>query len=363
VARLAAADPTSPPFLFAACQIGAEAALKSEIARRWPAFQFAYSRPGFLTFKVPADHGLTDDFDLHSVFARSYGFSLGQATAANLDERTREVRNIARGRRYDALHVWQRDAARPGWRGFEPHITTEAREAEAVIRGGWTTGADEKAAPLGNIAEPGQLVLDCILVEPERWWVGYHRARSGESCLPGGLREIALPTEAVSRAYLKMEEALEWSGLPVRAGQRFVEIGCAPGGASQVLLARGLNVVGIDPARVDPRVLEHPRFTHIRKRGADVRRRDFRGVSWLAADINVAPRYTLDTVEEIITHPTVNIRGLILTLKLVKWGLADEIPAYLARIRRWGCTQVRARQLAHNRQEICVTAVRRVRKR
>ncbi len=182
---------------------------------------------------------------------------------------------------------------------------------------------------------------------------------SAESCLPGGLRDVALPSDAVSRAYLKMDEALDWSGLPIRAGQLFVEIGCAPGGASQALLARGLNVIGIDPASVDPRVLEHPRFTHIRKRGADVRRRDFRGVSWLAADMNVAPQYTLDTVEEIVTHEAVNIRGLILTLKLVEWNLADEIPAYLERVRRWGYKHVRARQLAHNRQEICVAALRR----
>jgi 23S rRNA (cytidine2498-2'-O)-methyltransferase len=359
VARTAAADSASAPFLFATCQIGAEGALKSEVARRWPAFHFAYSRPGFLTFKLPPDHGLSDDFDLRSIFARAYGFSLGQVTAASLDERAADVRTIAAGRAYEALHVWQRDTARPGWRGFEPHITPAAREAEAAIRAAWTAGADETLTQLGSLAGPKQLVLDCILVEPERWWIGYHRARSGESSTSGGLSEVALPNEAVSRAYLKMDEALDWSGLPIRAGQRFVEIGCAPGGASQALLARGLNVIGIDPARVDPRVLEHPRFTHIRKRGADVRRRDFRGVSWLAADMNVAPQYTLDTVEEIVTHEAVNIRGLILTLKLIEWKLADEIPEYLDRVRRWGYKHVTARQLAHNRQEICVAALRR----
>lgn len=351
MARPHAAE-ASPPFLFATCQVGAEVALKAEIARRWPHFSFAYSRPGFLTFKLPPDHGLSEDFDPHSVFARACGFSLGQVTAKTLAERAHDARQVAGNRKFDALHVWQRDAARPGWHGFEPQITPAAHEAEAALREGWGD------APPSRIAEPGQLVLDCMLVEPDRWCVGYHRARDSESCLPGGLREVALPAEAVSRAYMKMAEALQWSGLPIRPGQRFVELGCAPGGASQALLARGLHVIGIDPARVDPIVLAQPRFTHIRKRGADVRRRDFGGVSWLAADMNVTPRYTLDTVEAIVTHPAVNIRGVILTLKLAKWELAEDIPKHLQRIRGWGYKHARARQLAHNRQEVCVAAVR-----
>ena len=45
-------DPAMPEFVFATCQFGAEAALKDEIARDVPALRFAYSRPGFLTFKL-----------------------------------------------------------------------------------------------------------------------------------------------------------------------------------------------------------------------------------------------------------------------------------------------------------------------
>ncbi len=167
---------------------------------------------------------------------------------------------------------------------------------------------------------------------------------------------LELPADAVSRAYLKMEESLAWSRMPLHAGEVWAEIGSAPGGASQALLSHGLKVIGIDPANMDPLVLANPNFTHIRKRGADVKRREFRGVRYLTADINVAPQYTLDTVEAIVTHPEVQIKGLILTLKLLDWKLAEEIPAYLDRIRLWGYGHVRARQLHHNRQEICVAA-------
>jgi hypothetical protein len=77
------------------------------------------------------------------------------------------------------------------------------------------------------------------------------------------------------------------------------------------------------------------------------------------ADSSVAPKHTLDTVEHIVTHPSVNIKGLVLTLKLLEWKLADDIPAFLDRIRSWGFEYVKARQLVYNRQEICVAALRR----
>ena len=168
---------------------------------------------------------------------------------------------------------------------------------------------------------------------------------------------LEMPPEAVSRAWLKMEEALRWSQLPIPRGARVAEIGSAPGGASQALLARGLIVTGIDPAEMAPAVLNHPHFTHLRRRSTQVRRREFRKIRWLTADMNVAPNYTLDAVEAIVTHAEVSIRGLLLTLKLPDWGLAGRVPEYLDRIRGWGYNVVRARQLQHNRREICVAAL------
>jgi len=55
----------------------------------------------------------------------------------------------------------------------------------------------------------------------------------------------------------------------------------------------------------------------------------------------------------------VRFRGMLLTLKLVEWTLAEQVPKYLDRVRSWGFHRVRARQLHHNRQEICVVAAKR----
>ncbi len=197
------------------------------------------------------------------------------------------------------------------------------------------------------------------MISPKQWWAGFHRAKLIASRHPGGMMSLELPADAVSRAWLKMEEALRWSQLPIPRGARVAEIGSAPGGASQALLARGLIVTGIDPAEMAPAVLNHPRFTHIRRRSMEVRRRDFQRIRWLTADMNVAPQYTLDAVEAIVAHPRISIRGLLLTLKLPQWALAASLPEYVARIRSWGFNQILARQLQYDRREVCVAALQR----
>jgi 23S rRNA (cytidine2498-2'-O)-methyltransferase len=154
-----------------------------------------------------------------------------------------------------------------------------------------------------------------------------------------------------------MEEALRWSRLPIPPGARVAEIGSAPGGSSQSLLAHGMIVMGIDPAEMSPILLNHPRFTHLRRRSTQVRRTEFQKIRWLAVDMNVAPEYTLETVEAIVTHPRINIRGMLLTLKLPQWELAVNVPEYLERIRSWGYNLVQARQLQFNRREVCVAAL------
>lgn len=346
-----------PEFIFATCQVGAEGAVKQEVARQWPDFRLAFSRPGFLTFKVPENHGLRADFDLRSVFARTYGFSLGRVRGDDPEEAARQVWELYGGRPVRRLHVWRRDTRPPGAHdATAPVAAAEVHEALRQLCPRPETLAEQPEGG-SEIARRGDFVLDCVVVEPGEWWVGYHRASGPATCWPGGAPPIELPTDAVSRTWLKMEEALRWSELPIPRGARVAEIGSAPGGSSQALLAHGLVVMGIDPAVMDPRVLAHPHFTHVRRRAMAVRRRDFRKVRWVTADMNVAPKATLDAVEDIVSHREARVRGLLLTLKLPDWKLAGHVPEYLARVRSWGYNLVRARHLYHNRQEVCVAAL------
>jgi len=349
----------TPRFVFVTCQVGAAAAVKREVARVWPQWRPAFARPGFITFKLPDGLRLAEDFDLQSVFARAYGFSLGTVRGGSLEELARQAWQLAAGLPVRRIHAFPRDTAEPGYRDFQPALTPESLAAHAALLG--SCPRPELLAP--GAADPKQparrseLVLDCILLEQDMWCVGYHRAKSIPSRWPGGMMPLELPPDAVSRAWLKIEEALRWSELPIPPGARVAELGSAPGGSSQALLARGFQVTGIDPAEMHPAVLAHPSFRHLRKRSTQVRRREFRKVRWLIVDMNVTPNYTLTAVQAIVTHPQVNIRGMLLTLKLTDWRLAERVPDYLERVRSWGYNIVRARQLQHNRQEICVAAL------
>ena len=347
-------------FLFAACQPGSEAALKSDIARRSPGLRFAFSRPGFVTFSVAEDTSPM----LRSPFARTWGHSLGKVTGADTTELARGLWTAVATRlkangleRFQHLHVWQRGAALPGDEGFDATVENPVHVAGADLLA--QRPSSISSLSLNTEVPAGESVLDCVLVEPGEWWIGWHRAESPETRWPGGV-PLLVPAAVISRAYLKLEEALRWSELPIRAGDRCVEIGSAPGGSCAALLERGCFVTGIDPAEMDASVLANPRFTHLRTRARDVPRSVFRDARWLMSDSNVAPKHTLDTVEAIVTAPDVRLEGLVLTLKLTDPKLTAQLPAFHKRIRGWGYEHVRARQLAFNRQEVCVVATARL---
>lgn len=301
---------------------------------------------------------------MRSTFARVWGFTAGKVDAAALgrDNACHKVWELIAAVPTSRLHVWPRAGALPETDDCDlpwPEEVAQLRKdlLEAASREGGRENAqfppgESEAAPLG------EWVADCILVEPELWWVGYHRVETFHDAYPGGRPPLRLPAHAVSRAWLKMEEALRWSQPPCPAGTLWAELGSAPGGAAQALLEHGFHVLGVDPAEMHPDVLAHPNFTHLRHRTNQASRKEFRKVRWLTADLNVAPNYTLKAIESLVQHGQIKIKGLLVTLKLVDWALADRLPEYLARIRSWGYNSVRARQLWHNRQELCVAAVR-----
>lgn len=356
-------------FVFMTCRAGAEGAVKEEVARTQPEWHFSFSRPGFVTFKHVGERPLDERqlAERHWTFAHAHGFSLGRVKGEKLEELAAAVWALdavsplaADGKLAD-IHVWQ--LASPGDDvDDEQFVTPLCEEIAAALR----AASPESCEKLRAMPRVGQhparrnsCVLDVIVFAPGEWWIGYHRAVRRHERWAGGAIPVSLPEHAVSRAYAKIQEAIAWSDLPLAAEDECVEIGCAPGGASQALLERGMFVTGIDPAVVDAAVLAHPRFRHLKKRGKDVRRKEFEGVRWLAADMNIAPEATLEEVEAIVQHPGLSIRGMVLTLKLTDWKMAAKLPEFVARVRSWGYREVRTRQLTTGGQEVCLVALKR----
>ncbi|QEG20906.1 SAM-dependent methyltransferase [Mariniblastus fucicola] len=348
-------------FIFAACQAGAEAALRKEIPENHPELKLAFSRPGFVTFKVDPNNRLPDRYSLKSTLARTSGWSLGRAESENSAEIVASI--LENGAEQlaaaDVIHVWERDRKVPGSGGFEPGVSVLANEVgQQVLAAMEASGKFSNKPALNRLARPDSVVFDICVVEPNQWWYGFHEANTSAGRWPGGVPMFDTDVEPISRAYFKLKEALLWSGIPVSEGDVCAELGSAPGGACQLLLEMGALVIAIDPAELEADVLKHPNLNHIRRRGHEVKKRDFRDVRWLFADISMVPNYTLDTVSAIVSHDAVNIKGMALTLKLTNWELLDSVPAWIQRVKDLGFKYVRTRQLAFNRQEICLIAAK-----
>lgn len=333
-----------PRFLLTVCQVGAERALKQELAREHPSLRPAFARPGLVTFKDTAGM-LGPDEVLRSVFARAFAAALGPARDAGeviaLAERVRAGGRLR-------LHAWARDTHRPGEEpGGDGVPDPAAATREALLAAGGTLFL------VGETAQPGDHVLDVVVAEGEPLFVGHHRHSAAHSPHPGGRIPVVVPADAPSRAYRKLEEALAWSGAPVAKGQVAVEIGSAPGGASHALLRRGLEVWGVDPGAMAEVVLASPRFHHVRLPVGEVGREHLPPrADWVLLDVNLAPQVALHAVRGVVAALRPSLRGVLLTLKLNDWAMAAKLPDLLRRIGGMGLVGVRATQLPSNRQEV-----------
>jgi 23S rRNA (cytidine2498-2'-O)-methyltransferase len=334
------------PFLFTVCHVGAEPAVKREFARLHPNLRFAYSRPGFVTFKSTA--ALAADFSPGAVFARAWGVSEGPTDDAKVIARARALGK-------PRLHVFSRF----------PDVQPDPAIRDRLLASGAFL-ADERA-------KPGDAVVDVIVDGPQKVedggakrvvadppWLGHHTHRAGRSPWAGGRFPVEVPEDAPARAFRKLEEALAWSGAPVAAGDVAIDLRAAPGGATYALLRRGLRVIAVDPrplskvlapfSAVDGRSV--PRLTHLAMPIGEVRRDALpERVQWVVWDANIAPRLALQALERLIKPLRRSLKGVLLTLKMDDDGVIDALPQILGVVRELGF-DARATQLPGGRGEV-----------
>jgi len=339
-----------PTFAMLCCANGAEKQVKQSIAV--DGWRLAFSRPGFVTAKHD------DQVELPAgTFIRTASNSVGHLKDVDGETLLRGLSEMLEstfpsGLEFDQVHVWPRDRVPIGRFGFEPGVDEVSKlVAERV----YESLSDQwlRCDGPNRIAPPGARVLDLVLVDPADWFVGWHTATKWHSRWPGGVQPIEPQYEPISRAYFKAAESITWSGFEFLPGDLAVEIGSAPGGACGRLLELGLRVIGIDPAEMDERIAQHPRFKHLRARASDLPRREYRDVKWLLADSNVRPEKTLTMIGNIVTHRECSLSGLLLTMKLSDYAAADAIPRWTQQIEKWNPVDIQIRQLARNRCEVC----------
>ena len=192
---------------------------------------------------------------------------------------------------------------------------------------------------------------------------------------PMGVVRLRMPRGAPSRSTQKLAEALVTflgdDEHALRAGQRAIDLGAAPGGWTWQLVQRGVRVTAIDNGALKGEIAGDALVTHLRADGLHYRPR--RPVDWVTCDIVEAPARIAQLMGDWIGGG--HARHAIFNLKLPMKKRYDEVERcreIIARAlqRSHVDATLRLRHLYHDREEVtgylaCVhaDAVRRPRRR
>ena len=199
-------------FLFALCNPGSERAMKAEVVAMGLPWKSSYQRRGFLSFKLEEgiqEDSLTQEIACARRLCRSIGKFTSRAEAATALE-TEEVKLVHHAR----YHLKKMEGMHDG----QPH----PKVGDVV----------------GTVVELGE----------SEFWAGVHTHAPWLSPDPAGDGGLEMPEDSPSRAWLKLEEAVNFWALDFRPGEIAVELGCSPGGVVHALLNYGVSVIGVDPA-------------------------------------------------------------------------------------------------------------------
>lgn len=292
--------------------------------------------------------GLAEQFPLRDlVFARQRLFWV--ARADEIPQRGRDAPIVAALERHGVLvsrlviEVPDSDAARP-LSGFCGRFETPLAEAMVAVK---RLRADQTGLP----------VLHVVFTDAATAWLALVEAGDG-SPWPMGIPRLRVSKEAPSRSAHKLVEAIEAlltdkeREASLRAGQRAVDLGAAPGGWSWHLARRGLRVVAIDNGPLAPSAHATGMIQHLKADGFTWR--PARPVDWMVCDMVAQPIRVAQLVAEWVAAG--RCRHCIFNLKLPMKRRGEELQRCRALIfkltRVAGPVDLRFKHLYHDRDEV-----------
>jgi len=152
----------------------------------------------------------------------------------------------------------------------------------------------------------------------------------------------------ISRAEFKLREALQILHYEPKKGGLAVDLGAAPGGWSLVLAEYGINVIAVDPAKLDDKLLDVKNITHFRGKSQDFH--TDKKIDLLVNDMNMEPRDSANIVMSFSKNLEIGTL-LIMTIKLVGGPFEKRIQEVCETLDdEFKLLDVRL--LFHNRQEV-----------
>jgi len=219
----------------------------------------------------------------------------------------------------------------------------------------------EETGAFESIKKP-QVVVS-LLCSTEKAYLGISLTKDNLSDWPGGERHFAQTPEQISRSEFKLLEALEVFGVTLPSPGLALDLGAAPGGWTRLLLEAGMNVVAVDPAKLDGRLEGQPHLVH------------YRGYAEVYLEKAIKQRQKFDVITNdmrmdareaarLLVEASTCLRadGFIISVLKLPHATPEIDPlknlneALRLLHRHFGIVQ--ARQLFHNRQEVTVLTAR-----
>jgi 23S rRNA (cytidine2498-2'-O)-methyltransferase len=200
----------------------------------------------------------------------------------------------------------------------------------------------------------GGLLVEVCLLSPSRAFVGLVPAQDLPTLAPGGRARSKMPADSPSRAARKLVEALDWLGFGPEPGEACVDLGAAPGGWTCVLVDRGARVVAVDPAKLAPAFAKHRSVTHVQASAFDYLPPS--PVDWLLCDMAWRPLEVAALLAKWARRRLA--RALVANVKLPMKDRVGFVRRISSIVAEGGWTNLRSRQLYHDREEFTLAAWR-----
>jgi 23S rRNA C2498 (ribose-2'-O)-methylase RlmM len=323
-------------FLFFCTNIGNEKLLKEEVRVFYPEFIFSYSRKGFLTFKnkgIKYNKGTVSQLKLS--FATRSGICLGKSTVDDLVDNIQEyIKDLDVKYNAYAIHSFS--------------INTEF-ELDCLR----ALGRDKD-----GFSSMNQMVLNLMMLGENEVWIGLHKTDRNLSNYPNSNPDVLLLDDSPSVSFLKIAEALQNFHIKVKPTDLWLDFGSAPGGGSHFLLGHGCKVWGIDPAKMDSIVMDHPNFVHIQHAVQDLSQEKLPDVKidWVHVDININPKQTIKEVLRLIKKYNFSIKGIVFTIPIIKMDHVKNVENFEDHFFEWGFENIISAQMPSHKKEYVLIA-------
>jgi 23S rRNA (cytidine2498-2'-O)-methyltransferase len=219
---------------------------------------------------------------------------------------------------------------------------------EALLAG----GDEAERLDDAGLRRHGGLLAQVCVCDDRTAALGCGPSDQALSLWPGGRARMKLGGDFPSRAARKLAEAFAWLGIAPGSGETCVDLGAAPGGWSWLLLEKRARVIAVDPARMDPKLMQNPRLHHVQ--GSAFEYHPDEPVDWLFCDMAWRPLEVAQMLGRWARRR--QTRLLVANFKLPMKRKVEMVQRLRQVLAASGFTSIRTRQLYHDREEITLTA-------